>query len=79
MPRQRKRHIRIHQQSMGNLALAPEPVESIPAPAAPRRRVAQEPIPAPDAHDSLAPARGIAVGVGLSIILWGLIVLLMVW
>ena len=60
---------------MGNLALAPETVESIPSPAPPIRRVAQETIPVPDAHDQLAPAKGIVVGVGLSIILWGLIVL----
>jgi len=74
MPIKRKRQVQIRQQSMGNLALAPETVESIPSPTAPRRRVAQETIPAPDAHDQLAPAKGIVIGVGLSIILWGLIV-----
>lgn len=81
MPIKRKPQVPIRQHAIGNLALAPEPVESIPSPAAPRRRVAQETIPAPYERDLLAPARGIVVGIGLSIILWGLIliVLIIVW
>lgn len=74
--KKRKRQVPIRQHAIGNLALAPEPVESIPSPAAPIRRVAQETIPVPDAHDQLAPAKGIVVGIGISIILWGLIVLI---
>lgn len=72
-----KQKVRSYSQSAGNLALAGEPVGVLtrsPRPAS-RLRVVGDSLGEDSDIDALAPATGMVVGAGLSVILWCLIIL----
>ena len=70
-------------QSEGNLAVADERLGVLQQPKAKTlslvRGVAQDITEEASTADALIPAKGIIVGMGLSILLWGFIVLVMYW
>lgn len=79
----RKRETKTYPQSEGNLAVADESLGVFQQHKAktrfPVRGLAQDMAEEVSKADALAPATGIVVGIGLSIMLWCLIVLVMYW
>ncbi len=78
-----KQEIRRYPESFGNLAVA---VESVNTPQVPKvRGLSSEPTAARDISegkhgiDPLGPSKGIILGVGLSIMLWWIIILVISW
>ena len=83
MQTKRKREIKKYPQSEGNLALADESLGLLQKPKAktlsPVLDVAQDITEDYPAVGAVSPATGITVGIGLSIMLWCLIILVMYW
>ena len=83
MHTRRKRHTKTYPQSEGNVALADERLRVFQQPKAktlsPVLGVAQDSTEEASKADALAPATGIMAGIGLSIMLWCLIILVMYW
>ena len=79
----RKRDTTTYPQSEGNVALADERLRVFQQPKAktlsPVLGVAQDSTEEASKADALAPATGIMAGIGLSIMLWCLIILVMYW
>ena len=83
MDMSRKRDQQGQFESWGNLALVGE---SVGAPQSPKVRTLslvpaalEENCDEQSEVDSLAPARGIVMGIGLSIVLWGSIIVVLSW
>ena len=83
MQTKRKRETKEYPQSEGNLALADESRGLLQKPKgktlSPVLGVVQDITEEASKADALAPAKGIIVGIGLSIMLWCLIILVIYW
>ena len=83
MQTKRKRETKEYPQSEGNLALADESQGLFQQPKgktlSPVLGVVQDITEEASKADALAPAKGIIVGIGLSIMLWCLIILVIYW
>jgi hypothetical protein len=83
MQKKRKPETKKYPQSEGNLALADEGLGLLRKPKAktlsPVLRVVQDITEEDSEADALGPATGIIVGIGLSSMLWCLIILVMFW